>query len=683
MFVGGTNRFISRSELLKCSRKVFLRKQISSPGNNAENEVVFGRKLCQDAKSRFSALASSGKAGYLDPSCLRTNEYASGKAAFSWSSRRAFHRSPALATNSHAKQVFMPAEEFIRAKEKLNEAASAISEIKEKNVEDVLFDMFKTEKETLPVGKFLSALSSTGLKKGDPRLKEMMGNLRVVHKAKQDSGSPEALYLDRETFKNVIRENIVLISRAFRHHFVIPDFQDFVKYIEDLYWKCKVNSGGKVASYIPQLSKYNPDYWGISLCTVDGQRFSIGDTEVPFTIQSSGKPINYAIALSELGADIVHQFIGQEPSGRMFNELVLDYNKKPHNPMVNAGAIVVCSLLLYLVEPEMRVSEKFDWILHYYKAMAGGEYLGFNNATFLSEREAADRNYAIAFYMKENKCYPEKANLKDVMDFYFQMCSLEVNCESMSVVASTLANGGICPTTGQQVIDSQSGRDVLSLMHSCGMYDYSGQFAFNVGLPAKSGVSGCTMIVVPNVMGLALWSPPLDSYGNSVRGVQFCEELIRIFNFHHYDNLRHTAQKKDPRRQKYETKGMKIVSLLFSAASGDVTAMRRHYLSGMDMGQSDYDGRTALHLAASEGHIEVVEFLLKVCGVEHKPKDRWGHTPLDEAITFNHAEVTTFMEKWDTLREDERKQQASQDDLGGVTFPGKTANRVPTPTQEN
>lgn len=149
----------------------------------------------------------------------------------------------------------------------------------------------------------------------------------------------------------------------------------------------------------------------------------------------------------------------------------------------------------------------------YYRAISGGEYLSFNNAIFLSEREAADRNYAIGYYMKENKCFPEKVNLKDTMDFYFQLCSLEVNSNSVSVMAATLANGGICPITGHQVINPNSCRDVLSLMHSCGMYDYSGQYAFKVGLPAKSGVSGCTMVVIPNVMGLGLWSPPLDNYG--------------------------------------------------------------------------------------------------------------------------------------------------------------------------
>lgn len=228
-----------------------------------------------------------------------------------------------------------------------------------KTTEDVLFEMFEDSSGQVSVNKFFSALSATGLRVTDPRLKEIISKLNVIWKAKQDAGSFEALSLDRETFKMVIKENIVLISRALRHHFVIPEFQEFCKQIEEFYWSCKARTGGKVANYIPQLAKYNPDYWGVTLCTIDGQRFGIGDTEIPFTIQSCGKPINYAIALSELGADIVHRYVGQEPSGRMFNELVLDHDSKPHNPMVNAGAIVVCSLLLYLVEVSLDFSPKY------------------------------------------------------------------------------------------------------------------------------------------------------------------------------------------------------------------------------------------------------------------------------------------------------------------------------------
>ncbi|KAL1115787.1 hypothetical protein AAG570_006077 [Ranatra chinensis] len=529
----------------------------------------------------------------------------------------------------------------------------------------MLFDMFKDEESDLiPIGKFLAALRTTGLRKNDPRLAGIMENLRIVHKKSgKEGGSPETQKLDRETFKSVISANLVLVSRAFRHHFIIPDFPDFTKYIEEFYWKCKSNNEGKVASYIPQLARANPDHWGVSVCTIDGQ----------------SKPLNYGIALDQLGQEVVHQYVGQEPSGRNFNELVLDYNKKPHNPMINAGAILVCSLLKTLVHPEMTLAEKFDFTMNFFKKLAGEEYLGFNNAVFLSEREAADRNYALGFYMREHKCYPEKTNLKECMDFYFQCCSMEANCESMSVMAATLANGGICPITEEKVLMPDSIRDVLSLMHSCGMYDYSGQFAFKVGLPAKSGVCGGMLVVIPNVMGICCWSPPLDANGNSCRGVQFCEELVTVFNFHRYDNLKHATNKKDPRKHKYETKGLNIVNLLFSAASGDLAALRRHRLSGMDMSLSDYDGRTALHLAAAEGHLDCVTFLLDQCNVKHNSVDRWGNSPLDEAKTFGRVQVVQCLNDWAKTHPSASPYETDDDDLNKENSPSRRNSKEMLP----
>ncbi|XP_063449487.1 glutaminase liver isoform, mitochondrial isoform X6 [Pan paniscus] len=265
---------------------------------------------------------------------------------------------------------------------------------------------------------------------------------------------------------------------------------------------------------------------------------------------------------------------------------------------------------------------------------------------FQSEKETGDRNYAIGYYLKEKKCFPKGVDMMAALDLYFQLCSVEVTCESGSVMAATLANGGICPITGESVLSAEAVRNTLSLMHSCGMYDFSGQFAFHVGLPAKSAVSGAILLVVPNVMGMMCLSPPLDKLGNSHRGTSFCQKLVSLFNFHNYDNLRHCARKLDPRREGAEVRNKTVVNLLFAAYSGDVSALRRFALSAMDMEQKDYDSRTALHVAAAEGHIEVVKFLIEACKVNPFAKDRWGNIPLDDAVQFNHLEVVKLLQDY-------------------------------------
>ena len=277
--------------------------------------------------------------------------------------------------------------------------------------------------------------------------------------------------------------------------------------------------------------------------------------------------------------------------------------------------------------------------------MAGHEHIGFNNSVFLSERQTADRNFSMAYYMKEQKCFPGQVKLQEVMDLYFQTCSMEVNTEAMSVMGATLANGGICPTTDELVVSPGSVRDVLSLMYSCGMYNYSGEFAFTVGLPAKSGVSGALILVVPNVLSIALWSPPLDDKGNTVRGVQFAQELVEIFNFHRFDNLRHLERKKDPRKLSEQVHGSNLIERLYAASYGDTTKLLRHYYQGDDMNEGDYDGRTALHLAAADGQLNAVKLLLKQCNVNPDPKDRWGQTPLEEAQRVGHTEIVTEIKK--------------------------------------
>uniref|UniRef100_A0A7N6ARG6 glutaminase n=1 Tax=Anabas testudineus TaxID=64144 RepID=A0A7N6ARG6_ANATE len=438
-------------------------------------------------------------------------------------------------------------------------------------VENMLFYTITEGKEQVPISYFTSALKRTGLHPSDPRLKDCMEKLQ---QAVQESVGE--VMMDRDLFHRCVGGNIVLLIQAFRKKFIIPEFDEFTQKIDEIYNTVQNQNDGKVADYIPQLAKFSPELWGVSLCTVDGQRHSVGDTKQPFCLQSCVKPLQYAIAIHEAGTEAVHRYVGKEPSGLKFNMLSLD-DEGPHNPMVNAGAIVISSLI--------KVN---SWsLVCFVKKMAGHEYVGFSNATFQSEKETGDRNFALGYYMKEKKCFPPGADMIDSLDFYFQ-----------------------------------------------------------VGLPAKSGVSGAILLVIPNVMGVMCWSPPLDRVGNSVRGIHFCQELVSLFNFHNYDNLRHFVKKQDPRRQDGGDWNNSVSNLMFAAYTGDVSALRRIAMSSMDMDLKDYDSRTALHIAAAEGHIDVVRFLTDTCKVNPFIEDRWGNLPVDDAMQFEHEEVVKVLKDY-------------------------------------
>ena len=215
--------------------------------------------------------------------------------------------------------------------------------------------------------------------------------------------------------------------------------------------RCASLADGTPAQYIPQLAQADPGRWGLACCSIDGQRLALGDSGAMFTVQSTSKPFTYALCLEHLDQE-VEQFIGQEPSGQVFNSLQLDVSGKPHNPMINSGAIMSAALLLYKVKPEASLAAKFEMIQNYFSDLSGGSYVGFQNSVFLSESETADRNSALAYFMRENKCFPDaNCDIRTILSFYLQICALEMNCESMSIMAATLANGGICPLTRKRV----------------------------------------------------------------------------------------------------------------------------------------------------------------------------------------------------------------------------------------
>ncbi|HIK08475.1 MAG TPA: glutaminase A [Trichormus sp. M33_DOE_039] len=298
--------------------------------------------------------------------------------------------------------------------------------------------------------------------------------------------------------------------------------------INELHAKYKSLQEGMVANYIPELAKVNPDLFSICIVTVDGQVYEVGDSQQLFTIQSISKVFAYGLALEDHGRDYVLTRVGVEPTGDAFNAIILDeQSKRPYNPMVNAGAIATTSLIKGAVATE-RLNRLLDMFRRYI-----GHDVFVDISVFTSERSTGHRNRAMAHLMLNFGMINQ--NIEEALDLYFQQCALMVDCRDLAVMAATLANRGTNPITGEQAVDKRYIKDILSVMYTCGMYNFAGEWAYKVGIPAKSGVCGGILAVVPHKMGIAVFSPPLDHRGNSVRGVKVCEELSQRLGLHLFD----------------------------------------------------------------------------------------------------------------------------------------------------
>ncbi|QCB50994.1 glutaminase A [Rhodococcus sp. PAMC28707] len=295
--------------------------------------------------------------------------------------------------------------------------------------------------------------------------------------------------------------------------------------LKDVFEACRDNTSGAVADYIPELAAVAPDGYGIALATSDGYVYEIGETATPFTIQSISKPFTYALALTDRGEAAVARKIDIEPSGEPFNEISLDpITERPRNPMINAGAITSASLI------KGRTREhRFERIRAAYSRYAGRE-LTFNESVYASEARTGNRNRAIGYMLRSFDIIEEDPDA--AVDLYFRQCSIDVTAADLAMMAATMANNGVNPRTRERALAPALVERVLSVMTTCGMYDGAGDWVARVGMPAKSGVGGGLLAVLPGQMGIAVYSPRLDQHGSSVRGVATCRELSTRLELH-------------------------------------------------------------------------------------------------------------------------------------------------------
>jgi glutaminase len=306
------------------------------------------------------------------------------------------------------------------------------------------------------------------------------------------------------------------------------DQEQIQKLLVDLYDKYKTLQEGEIATYIPELGKANPNSFGICLATVDGRVFKVGDCDQNFTIQSISKPLVFGMALEQCGREELFKRVGVEPSGDAFNSIILDdKTMRPYNAMVNSGAIATSALIKGHSQ-----TASLEYLLKKLSA-AAGRPLSVDQSVFESERRTGHRNRAIGHLMLNFEMID--GNVDEILDLYFQQCSVLVNCRDLAVMAATLANVGKNPLTKEWVFDTGYIKDILSVMFTCGMYDFSGEWAYRVGMPAKSGVGGGIMAVVNRQLGIGVFSPLLDSRGNSCRGTRVCIDLADELGLHVFD----------------------------------------------------------------------------------------------------------------------------------------------------
>ncbi|MGO4500559.1 glutaminase A [Paenibacillus sp. 2RAB27] len=286
-------------------------------------------------------------------------------------------------------------------------------------------------------------------------------------------------------------------------------------------------SEGHVASYIPELANASGDILGICIMDSEGQTILSGDSDFRFTLQSISKVFSLILALMDNGEDVVFSKVGMEPTGDDFNSMLkleLIEPGIPFNPLINAGAIAISSLIA-----GNSTDEQVDRILHFFRDIADNPSLSINQNVFKSESDTAHRNRSLAYFLKDNGVLDKEVD--DILRVYFSHCSIEVNCTDLARMALVLAHNGVDPIRKQRLIPRRFVQIAKTFMFTCGMYNASGEFAMNVGLPAKSGVSGSILTMVPGQYGIGTVGPALKRKGNSTAGVHLLGILSQEFDW--------------------------------------------------------------------------------------------------------------------------------------------------------
>ncbi|KAL0235353.1 hypothetical protein GEMRC1_001935 [Eukaryota sp. GEM-RC1] len=441
---------------------------------------------------------------------------------------------------------------------------------------------------------------------------------------------------------------IPILKKALLGTLVIPDWPYTMSNIKAIFESvAETPITGHNADYIQELAEVDPSHFGVGICSTDGQRAFFGDYTHSFSLQHCSNVLSYCLALEEIGEQEYHSKVGREASGLPSDHLsLLDIGSWiPHNPFCNTGALFSASSN----QKGEFLSDRFDYIKNTAHLIAGCpskgqlkfDHVGYSLTTYLSEMEASDRNYSLLYLMREKGVFSSTTDLQEVLKLYCMLMSVEYNVCSLSILAATLAKGGVCPLTGERIFKQQTVRACLSLMNSCSLYDYSGEWQFVINLPAVAGSSGALLIVVPDVLGIAIYSPPLNDSKITARGIDFARRLQQKYLLHPLESF--TSNIKKNMRLWRNTSLYKEVSRLCQAAfNGELSEVRQLIRSRVNLNYGNYDSTTPLHCATKGGHLSIVKVLVEN-GADPLVRDRWGYTSLDTAKYYKHFAILEYL----------------------------------------
>nr|XP_024218234.1 glutaminase kidney isoform, mitochondrial isoform X2 [Halyomorpha halys] len=455
--------------------------------------------------------------------------------------------------------------------------------------------------------------------------------------------SPSSITLTPDQFKRFISTTRPFLMTIFKDELIIPHFSLFETEMSFLFEACRFDESGKVYEEVPHLKKLDPELWQMGFCSVDGQVY-LSDPEKlkPFPLMSISKMFLYILAIDLLGFDVVHAYVGLQTTRKsLFEKECVPGTtrsfKKPLNAATECGAIVLASLLFNVALKDLCFSAKYEYIDSYIKEMAGIGHTGSDKSIFMSMMDNHSKYISLCYYLESCNAFRWPHDIIKDLEFYLQICSFEVDVESLGTIGATIANDGVNPFTNKRVIKEGHCQFLYNYMMLYSTGAASALWIRKVNLPVAFGESGCCLLLLPGVMAYSFISPNLSEEGFSVKAYRYIQGFCDLYDLHPFETIKKESEEK-------KSVCPKSCSMFKVVGDGDYFLMFSLIQKGMRPCAKNPMDETILHFAAATGSMKCVEFVLRLCPYLLSRKDLMGNTPCKVAEFFGHQDIAAFLE---------------------------------------